>query len=851
MDPLIFLCTHCAGRVKVYDPFFQVFITSCGVRQDHPISRFLSIFIMDDILEGALEKSKKIVELQKRVTETGKNVLSRTQRWQRISTGLSTTCDVVLTFSQGTQEEHIQWFIELLHTRVPELVVQLHKHRTSGQSALYLTACFRDLLMGAEVLGIRKPLAAEHGGGLREFSMEELDLFDGATDETSFLSSGERSYIVYNYLMSLCAREGDAWTDEITFSEGQPLTSSRHDSISSLMRLFPTRSLLMGAEVLGIRKPLAAEHGGGLREFSMEELDLFDGATDETSFLSSGERSYIVYNYLMSLCAREGDAWTDEITFSEGQPLIRSLQSVGFIHQIFPVHQMDELKQLKANWVRGWNVQQPLEEIRRYFGAQIALYFAWLGHYTTALLFPSIVGLLVFLFVSSKDSKFYYLVMGFLSLIWSTIYLEHWKRTSTVLTHQWGIWDAPPALLEEPRAAFKVLLAVVILLMDLGYRRLAIWLTDLENHRLDREYHNHLVGKLLLGKLAKCPITGRLTRTYPAWRRTLILFFFTGPVVLLSLVAVVLVTFAFVRLQEHADAIAHVDYDSVPLMFLLWYAPKVSMVALQSPLVFRPFSRANTVRRRVNSPRLSPRNSVTIGVACCGNPADGLGVSKTSYLLTDLENHRLDREYHNHLVGKLLLVNESPITPQELEATLLPYDGPDDDFLEMFIQFGYVSMFSCVFPAAGVLALLNNLIEIRGDAFKLTASFQRPFIQSANDIGIWQLAMSFMGYAAVIVNVGLLNVSGAVQDLFPQLDAAQSILLLVVVEHCIFVLYYALAALIPDTPSSVLHQIAKLEHRRREALRTLERESMREYRRHRSSSRTKQTDVQAANEISG
>ncbi|KAA3675929.1 anoctamin-10 [Paragonimus westermani] len=486
---------------------------------------------------------KKIVELQKRVTETGKNVLSRTQRWQRISTVLSTTCDVVLTFSQGTQEEHIQWFIDLLHTRVPELVVQIHKHRTSGQSALYLTACFRDLLMGAEVLGIRKPLAPEHGGGLREFSMEELDLFDGATNETSFLSSGERSYIVYNYLMSLCAREGDAWTDEITFSEGQPL--------------------------------------------------------------------------------------------------IRALQSVGFIHQIFPVHQVDELKQLKANW----------------------------------------------------------------------------------------------------------------------------------------------------GKLTKCPITGRLTRTYPAWRRTLILFFFTGPVVLLSLVAVVLVTFAFVRLQEHADAIAHVDYDSVPLIFLLWYTPKVllAMVILLMDLGYR----------------------------------------RLATWLTDLENHRLDREYHNHLVGKLLLLQfmnsfyslfYTAFYLQDIEM-LQQYDGPDDDFLEMFIQFGYVSMFSCVFPAAGVLALLNNLIEIRGDAFKLTASFQRPFIQSANDIGIWQLAMSFMGYAAVIVNVGLLNVSGAVQDLFPQLDAAQSILLLVVVEHCIFVLYYALAALIPDTPSSVLHQIAKLEHRRREALR--------------------------------
>ncbi|CAH8477108.1 unnamed protein product [Dicrocoelium dendriticum] len=100
--------------------------------------------------------------------------------------------------------------------------------------------------------------------------------------------------------------------------------------------------------------------------------------------------------------------------------------------------------------------------------------------------------------------------------------------------------------------------------------------------------------------------------------------------------------------------------------------------------------------------------------------------------------------------------------------------------------------------------------------------------------------MTSMGYISVIVNIALLSVSGAIYELLPQMSTAQSILLLVVVEHCIYVLYYTLSSLIPDTPSSVMQQLAVLEYRRREALRTLERESMREYKRQRSTSKSQQ-----------
>lgn len=62
-----------------------------------------------------------------------------------------------------------------------------------------------------------------------------------------------------------------------------------------------------------------------------------------------------------------------------------------------------------------------------------------------------------------------------------------------------------------------------------------------------------------------------------------------------------------------------------------------------------------------------------------------------------------------------------------------------EDYLEMFIQFGYVVLFSSAFPLAALCALLNNVIEIRSDAFKLCTNLRRPFGEKVENIGTWQV----------------------------------------------------------------------------------------------------------------
>ena len=70
---------------------------------------------------------------------------------------------------------------------------------------------------------------------------------------------------------------------------------------------------------------------------------------------------------------------------------------------------------------------------------------------------------------------------------------------------------------------------------------------------------------------------------------------------------------------------------------------------------------------------------------------------------------------------------------------MLLLQGTFQDYLEMVLQFGYVFMFSAVDPLAAFWALLNNITELRTDAFKLCRLHQRPFNVEAASIGAWQV----------------------------------------------------------------------------------------------------------------
>ncbi|OWZ19357.1 Anoctamin protein [Phytophthora megakarya] len=146
------------------------------------------------------------------------------------------------------------------------------------------------------------------------------------------------------------------------------------------------------------------------------------------------------------------------------------------------------------------------------------------------------------------------------------------------------------------------------------------------------------------------------------------------------------------------------------------------------------------------------------------------------------------------------------------EAGLKQYDT-FEDYTEMLVQFGYVSFFSLAFPLAPLLALLNNLFELRADAFKLCHTRQRPLAHKASGIGVWLHVLQIMSVIAVLTNCFHLAYSTSLLErALPRVTATQKVWIVFGIEHLLLVLKVWLACVVPSIPREVTEAL----HRERD-----------------------------------
>uniref|UniRef100_A0A8D3AMR7 Anoctamin n=1 Tax=Scophthalmus maximus TaxID=52904 RepID=A0A8D3AMR7_SCOMX len=88
------------------------------------------------------------------------------------------------------------------------------------------------------------------------------------------------------------------------------------------------------------------------------------------------------------------------------------------------------------------------------------------------------------------------------------------------------------------------------------------------------------------------------------------------------------------------------------------------------------------------------------------------------------------------------------------------------EYLEMVIQFGFITLFVASFPLAPLLALINNIIEVRVDAWKLTTQFRRPVAAKAHSIGAWEEILSGIAVLSVVTNAFIVAFTS---DMIPRL----------------------------------------------------------------------------------
>jgi len=182
--------------------------------------------------------------------------------------------------------------------------------------------------------------------------------------------------------------------------------------------------------------------------------------------------------------------------------------------------------------------------------------------------------------------------------------------------------------------------------------------------------------------------------------------------------------------------------------------------------------------------------------------------SRIATALTDWENHKTDEDYENSLILKrflfeafdcyislfylaffeldimrlrseLMALFTSDCIRRVLTETLLPLiirkakkrsskngekvEKPElelfDDYLEMVIQYGYVTLFASAFPFAAAVALVSNILESKSDAFKLSFLCKRPLVHRVKSIGTWETVITVQTWIAVLTNVFLFGFS--------------------------------------------------------------------------------------------
>ncbi|XP_031224352.1 anoctamin-7 isoform X2 [Mastomys coucha] len=552
-------------------------------------------------------------------------------------------------------------------------------------------------------------------------------------------------------------------------------------------------------------------------QFKASKLQWFLGSDNRDTFFTSTKRHQILFEIL----AKTPYGHEKKGLFGIDQLLAEGVFSAAFpLHdgpfsvvpeslQVLGLTQRQVLFQHWARWGK-WNKYQPLDHVRRYFGEKVALYFAWLGFYTGWLLPAAVMGTVVFLvgcflvfsdiptqeLCHSSDSfnmcplcpdcSFWLLSSActlaqagrlfdhggtvFFSLfmaLWAVLLLEYWKRKNATLAYRWDCSDYED-IEERPRPQFAAMAPMTALNPITGADEPYFP----EKNRVRRMLAGSVVLLMMVAVVIMCLVSVILYRAVmaiivsksnnaflSAWASRIASL--TGSVV--NLVVILILSKAYVvlaqvltRWEMHRTQTAFEDAFTLKVFifqFVNFYASPVYIAFFKGRFVGYP-GNYHTL--------FGVRNEECPAGGCLSELAQELLVIMVGkQIINNVQEvlvPKLKGCWQKFSRGKKAGSGTHP-APWEADYELLPCEGLFHEYLEMVLQFGFVTIFVAACPLAPLFALLNNWVEIRLDARKFVCEYRRPVAERAQDIGIWFHILAGLTHLAVISNAFLLAFS--------------------------------------------------------------------------------------------
>ncbi|XP_057692739.1 anoctamin-2 isoform X2 [Corythoichthys intestinalis] len=581
--------------------------------------------------------------------------------------------------------------------------------------------------------------------------------------------------------------------------------------------------------------------------FIRDKLHLYDITSTETVF-DNATRSRIVAEIISRTACRHSCQTTG----------IMSLLARDVYISAFPLHdgpfsrrgckeQRNDRQVLHEEWANYgvMHKYQPVDLIRKYFGEQIGLYFAWLGVYTQLLIPPSVLGIIVFLYgiftvdtnVPSQETcndnlnitmcplcdgvcdywrlstvcslaKASYLfdngatvLFAIFMSLWAACFLEHWKRRQMCLKHTWDLTSLEDEE-EELRPEYEEALQEKKAKMKEKWKRKMTQSEDGADGERDRMLSNqlepesldiedHMPGYLINVStlLLLVFVTFSAVFGVAVYRICMLSVWSMNPDheakasvrMTVTTTGIILNMLVVLVLEEVYGAIAvwltelelpktQEEFEErlifksfflksmnafAPIFYVAFFKGRFSGRPGDYVYVFSDYRMEECAPPGCLIELCIQLSMIMLGKQLIQNNVFEVLIPKLKKMYRNIQEQKgKDRGTEDEMDEA-----EEKRSKQQFhkDFALEPFEGVSPEYMEMIIQYGFVSLFVASFPLAPAFALLNNVIEIRLDAAKFVTEIRRPDAVRLKDIGIWYNILCGISKFSVITNAFVIS----------------------------------------------------------------------------------------------
>ena len=490
---------------------------------------------------------------------------------------------------------------------------------------------------------------------------------------------------------------------------------------------------------------------------------------DSDGLFTVHERSHLVWGILLRISVLNDPYLHDLLLLQGGRHkhqkitkkirddagLLYLLQSQKWIDVVSPLH-IDEQKLLvrQHTWYPLFQIMPPVQEIEDYYGPSIAFYFAWMGHLGSWLRILAVFGFSSYCFRKYRgdtiDEDEYTPFYGVLCFIWAILFIKFWDRQESNIAYEWGTLRITNVIddLAETRAEYSS-----------SY-------DDGRGHRRPEFQGYHRIS----------PITGEMETYYPPIRRKA--RYLVSAIVTIGML---MVAFFVMILSLNMQGYIRQRQKYHPFHF-----PYLASLAEPGHIFDAESIWKCYIPVVIHSGCIYTLNTIYRLIA---------------RKLTEWENHRTQDNFDNSLILKRFLFEafdcyivlfylafyECEIDRLRMELVAVfnidsfrrlgteillpmalqwraesdsfhPHDlhldeyEQFDDYMEILIQFGYVTLFASAYPLASFAMFAAVWLEIRSDIYKLTFLCQKPVAERVPDIGMWKRLLHGLVWMSCLTN---------------------------------------------------------------------------------------------------